>query len=465
MARMTTTAKDPQHIVDAVLANMPASLQDLRDLVAIPSVSAAAFDQSTLDVSVEAVAELFRQAGMPTVEILKADRPDGTPGAPAVVAHRPAPAGAPTVLLYAHHDVQPPGDEGPWESPAFTPTERNGRLYGRGTADDKAGVIAHLAAVRTLLASWSDGEGVGLTVFIEGEEEIGSPSFLNFVNTYKDKLQSDVIIVADADNWTPETPALTTSLRGMVDIDVTVSTLGWAQHSGMNGGAVPDAPMALTITLAKLWDDAGDVAVDGLLRAEASELDYTEERLRRDTGLLDGVDTIGTGSLLSRRWTRPSVTIIGTDAPSIDASSNTLYPTATARLSLRVPPGQDAVEAYECVKKHLEASVPFNAKIDVVMGEAGKSWQGTTDDAVYGHALWALEQAWGGTKPVFQGMGGSIPFIPELQHIFPEATVLVTGVEDPDARAHGANESLHLAMFEKACVAEALLLSRLAGHV
>lgn len=454
--------QDTSAVKAAVHKNLPSLHEDLKTLVRIPSISGDAFDESTLTTSAEAVADLFRAVGLPEVEILTADRPDGTPGAPAVLARRPAPAGKPTVLLYAHHDVQPTGDESHWDSPSFEPTERNGRLYGRGTADDKAGVIAHLGALRTLLPTWGPNDGIGVTVFIEGEEEIGSPSFANFLRTYQEKLECDVIIVADADNWTVDTPALTTSLRGMVDITVTVKTLEFAQHSGMNGGAVPDAIMALTILLSRLWDDRGDMAVVNLHRGEAAELDYTEERLRQDTGLLDGVDTIGNGSLLSRRWTRPSVTIIGMDVPSIAEASNTLHPEASAQLSLRVAPGQDATAAYQAVHDHLMASVPFGAHVTVEMGEAGRAFKGETDHPVYEKACAALKEAWDGTDPVFQGMGGSIPLIPELQEVFQNATILVTGVEDPDTRAHGANESLHLAMFDRAVTAETLLLHSLA---
>ncbi|HEX5512360.1 MAG TPA: M20/M25/M40 family metallo-hydrolase, partial [Actinomycetales bacterium] len=277
---MTATSTLSDAAVDrlrsAVEALMPGVRADLEALVRIPSVSAAAFDQSTLVTSAEKVAELLRDAGMPEVEILRASRPNGTDGAPAVVARRPAPQGAPTVLLYAHHDVQPPGDPADWTSPAFEPTERDGRLYGRGTADDKAGVMAHVAALRALLPGWGPEDGVGVVVFVEGEEESGSPSFADFLNRYRDRLQADVIVVADSDNWTVDTPSLTTSLRGLVEADVEVRTLAHAVHSGMYGGVVPDAMMAMTTLLARLWDESGDLAVPDLVSGEAAELEYPE---------------------------------------------------------------------------------------------------------------------------------------------------------------------------------------------
>ena len=441
---------------------MPGVRADLEDLVRIPSVSARAFDPSMVQASAERVADLLRSAGMPEVEILHAQRPDGTDGAPAVVARRPAPAGARTVLLYAHHDVQPPGQPVDWTTPAFEPTERDGRLFGRGTADDKAGVMAHVAALRTLLPMWGPGDGVGVVVFVEGEEESGSPSFADFLARYRDRLQADVIVVADSDNWDVDTPSLTASLRGLVEVDVEVRTLDHAVHSGMYGGAAPDAMMAMTTLLSRLWDENGDLAIADLLRGEAADLDYTEAELRRDAGLLDGVHVVGSGSLLSRMWTRPSITVTGIDAPSVATASNTLLPVVRAKLSMRVAPGQDAKAAYEALCAHLLATAPFGARVEPVLKELGQSFAGKVDGDVYDTARWALSTAWDGAQVVHHGIGGSSPFIADLTQVFPDATVLVTGVEDPDTRAHGYDESLHLGVFSRACLAETLLLASLA---
>lgn len=435
---------------------------DLECLVRIPSVSAAAFDQRHVAASAQAVAELLRGAGMPEVEILRASRPDGTDGAPAVVARRPAPPGAPTVLLYAHHDVQPPGRDEDWTAPPFEPTERDGRLFGRGTADDKAGVMAHVAALRALLPEWAEHEGLGITVFVEGEEEIGSPSFAEFLRTYRERLAADVIVVADSDNWTVDQPSLTTSLRGLVQACVEVRTLRHAVHSGMYGGAVPDALMALVRLLDRLWDDEGAVAVPGLAASEAADLEYTDDTLRADAGVLDGVSLVGRGSLLSRMWTHPSLTVVGIDAPTVANASNTLQPSARAKLSLRVAPGQDPARAFEALRDHLLASAPFGARVEVTLGETGSGFAGEVDGPVYDMARWALSQAWDGAQVVHAGVGGSIPFIADLKEQFPDATVLVTGVEDPDTRAHGYDESLHLTVFRRACLAETLLLAALA---
>jgi acetylornithine deacetylase/succinyl-diaminopimelate desuccinylase-like protein len=442
----------------AVRAVLPAVRADLESLIRIPSVSAPAFDRAPLEASAQAVADLLRSAGMSQVDILRVDDPaTGRPGAPAVVAHRPAPPGAPTVLLYAHHDVQPPGSAEQWTSPPFEPAERDGRLYARGAADDKAGIAVHLAALRAL----GDALGVGVSVFVEGEEEIGSPTFETFLATHRERLAADVIVVADSGNWRVDVPALTTTLRGLVDGEVEVRTLDHALHSGMFGGAVPDAVTALITLLATLWDATGTLAVPGLQAGESAVLDYPEADLRADAGVLDGVSLIGGGSLTSRLWTRPALTVIGMDVPPMATSSNTLQPMARAKFSLRLAPGQDASAAFEALASHLGSAAPWGAHVEVRLGETGQGWAGVVDGGVYDLARWALERAWD-RAPVDMGVGGSIPFVAALQRVYPEAVVLVTGVEDPDTRAHGIDESLHLDSFARACLAETLLLAALA---
>lgn len=439
---------------------MPGVRADLERLVRISSVSAPAFDPAQVEASAEAVSRLLAAEGL-TVEILRVPG-----GAPAVVGHLAGPDGAPTVLLYAHHDVQPPGVEPdqrwqdtPWRSDPFEPVERDGRLFGRGTADDKAGVMAHVAALRALRAA----EGalpVSVVLFVEGEEEIGSPTFAQFLDTYRDRLRADVIVVADSGNWKVGVPALTTSLRGLVDGVITVRTLDHAVHSGMFGGVVPDAMTATVRLLDTLWDDAGEVAVAGLLRAQHRGPDYDEADLRRDSGVLDGVQLVGTGPLSARIWTHPALAIIGIDMPSVATSSNTLQPSVRIRFSVRLAPGQNPADAFTAVADHLRANAPWGAQVTVTLGDAGHAFLADPDRPAARAARWAMEQAWG--VPAEQiGVGGSIPFIADLAQAYPEATVLVTGVEDPDSRAHGANESLHLAEFERACLAEALLLAAL----
>ncbi|PPK95308.1 acetylornithine deacetylase/succinyl-diaminopimelate desuccinylase-like protein [Kineococcus xinjiangensis] len=446
----------------ARLAELQPGLRaDLERLVRIPSVSAPAFDPGHVAAGAEAVAGLLRDAGLDDVRILTAEQ-DGRTGAPAVVGRRPAPPGRPTVLLYAHHDVQPPGAPADWTSPAFEPTERGGRLYGRGAADDKAGVMAHVAALRALLPQWGPGDGVGVTVFVEGEEEIGSPTFSAFLAQYRDVLAADVIVVADSANWRVGVPALTTTLRGLVDCVVRVDVLTHAVHSGINGGPVVDALTCLCRLLATLHDEAGDVAVAGLLSGRAPETDLTEERFRADVGVLDGVRLAGTGSLESRLWTKPALSVIGLDAPSVELSSNTLLPTARAKLSVRLGPGQDPAAAMAALRAHLEERAPFGARVTVEEGELGAPFAADTSTAAHATARRAFTEAYG-VEVVEMGMGGSIPFISELAAVYPHAAILVTGVEDPDSRAHGADESLHLEDFARACLAHALLLDSLAG--
>ncbi len=452
----TTSPLDPARLDtlrQAVAAGMPRLRSDLEALVRIPSVSARAFDQAHVEASAESVAALLREAGMSDVELLRAD------GAPAVVGHLAGPPGAPTVLLYAHHDVQPPGEDGDWTSPPFEPVERGGRLYGRGAADDKAGIMAHLAAVR----AHGGHPPVGVTVFVEGEEESGSPSLGRLLVAHRERLRADVLVLADSSNWKIGVPALTTSLRGLVEAFVEVRTLDHAVHSGMYGGAVMDALTALTRLLGCLHDEAGDVAVPGLHAGEAADLDLTEAELRADAGVLADVALVGTGRLTSRLWTRPAVTVVGIDAPSTERASNTLQPRAKAKLSLRVAPGQDPQDAFAALAAHLRANAPWGAQVSVTLKETGAAFAAQADGPAYDAARASFADAWG-TEPVDMGIGGSIPFIAEFVDTFPDAAILVTGVEDPDTRAHGADESLHLAEFERVCLAEAVLLERLGAQ-
>ncbi|MBJ2119826.1 dipeptidase [Arthrobacter sp. MSA 4-2] len=443
----------------SVSAAFPATVDQLKALVGIRGIAWEAFDASELDRSAEAIAALIRDSGVEDVQILRVDN-NGVPGGPAVVARRPAAPGQPTVLLYAHHDVQPPGDPDLWESDPFTAVERNGRLYGRGAADDKAGVMAHVGALRALTEVLGDRFGVGVTLFIEGEEEAGSPTFRTFLETHRDLLEADGIVVADSSNWKVGVPALTTSLRGLVDGTIEVQVLDHAVHSGMFGGPVLDAPTLLARLIATFHDDAGDIAIAGLAGGDNATVDYKEEDYRADSSVLDGVQLAGTGSIASRLWHKPALSIIGMDMPSVALSSNTLLPRARAKFSLRLAPGQDPEQAMQAVRAHVEAAAPFGARVTFTPGETGSPFSTDTSAPAARLALASLEEAWG-VEAVEAGMGGSIPFIADLTELFPAAQILITGVEDPDSRAHSANESLHLAEFERAVLAEALLLARI----
>ena len=269
-----------------------------------------------------------------------------------------------------------------------------------------------------------------------------------------------MVVFADAVNWTADVPSLTTSLRGGATVTVELRTLDHAVHSGLFGGPVPDALTALCRLLATLHDERGDVAVAGLTRGTADPVDLTEARLRADAGLLDGVQLTGTGGLTDRLWAAPAITVIGLDAPATRAASNTLLPAARAKVSLRVAPGDDAGRACDALQAHLRAHAPWGAHVTVTSGGTAAPYTVRTGGRAYRTARQALAEAWG-TPALDIGAGGSIPFVTAYAERFPDAEILITGVEDPDARAHGANESLHLATFERACLAEALLLRNL----
>jgi acetylornithine deacetylase/succinyl-diaminopimelate desuccinylase-like protein len=448
---MTTGDQAHHELTANVHRVLPEVRRDLEELVRIPSVSADRAAVPHLHASAAAVAAMLRGAGLPEVDVLTADG-----GLPAVLGHRPGPPGAPTVLLYAHHDVQPPGEHGGWTGAPFEPAERDGRLYGRGAADDKAGVAVHLAALR----AHADRLPVGVTVLVEGEEEIGSPTLASFLTTYRDRVQADVVVLADSANPSVDVPALTTSLRGGANVTVRVRALDHGVHSGVYGGAVPDALTALCRMLATLHDENGDVAVPGLVCGPAGSTDLTEEQLRAESGLLDGVQLIGTGALTERLWTHPAIDVIGLDAPPVESASNTLIPEARAMVSLRIAPGDDAGRAREALIAHLKSHAPWGVQVSIEPRATVAPYQAKTGGAAYRAAHAALAQAWG-TPAVDIGIGGSLGFVTAFTEAAPHAELLVTGVEDPDTRAHAPNESLNLKVFERACLAEALLLANL----
>ncbi|GAA2887021.1 dipeptidase [Actinoplanes cyaneus] len=436
---------------DTIAREMPGVRADLERLVRIPGIAFEGFDHSHVERSAEAVAELLRGCGLDT-QIVRHG------GQPAVIGRKPAPPGAPTVLLYAHHDVQPAGDPALWDGDPFEPVERDGRLYGRGAADDKAGVMAHVAALR----AFGDQLPVGVVVFVEGEEEYGSDSLDAIIQAHLEELRSDVIVIADSGNWDIGRPALTTSLRGLVNLFVEVKVLKSAVHSGMFGGPVPDALMALARLLSTLHDDDGEVAVDGLVGREGASVDYPEDRFRVEAGMLDGVSLIGGGTITDRIWTKPSISVLGIDAPRTLEAANALQATGKAKISVRVAPGDDPKSVFAAVRSHLEKHVPWGAHVEVTLESDGNPSVIDATGPGFEAARAAFRSAWDGAEPVDMGVGGSIPFIATFQELFPSATILVTGVEDPHSAAHGPNESLHLGEFERVCVAEALLLKNVA---
>ncbi|MCL2787999.1 MAG: dipeptidase [Micrococcales bacterium] len=431
----------------------PRLQDDLGELVRIPSFATAGSDAGVLDRSAQAVADLLRGVGAEDVQVIQALTPEGGVGGPGVIGRIPGPPGAPTVLLYAHHDVQPVVDD--WDTSPFVPTQIGSRLYGRGAADDGAGIAVHLGALRAL----GPGLPVTVTFFIEGEEESGSPTFAALLREHHSALAADIVVIADSMNWRVGVPGLTTSLRGVVELTVTLRTAHHAVHSGAFGGPILDAPLLLTRLIATLHDDEGSVAVDGLVATGTSNVDYPEEDFRRDAALLPGISLAGRGTIADRLWFAPAIDLIGFDCTPVDEASGTLIPQARAMLSVRVPPGMDAVEAQRLVGAHLRAHAPFGAEITVHDGAAGQPFLVAPSRSMEA-ATWALAEAFG--EPVVElGMGGSIPLTADLTSVFPGIEVLITGVEDPDSRAHSGNESVHLGDLKKAVLGEALLLARL----
>jgi len=451
---------DPTQLEQArklIEAGFDEATKELEGLVRIPGIAWDAFDPKNLELSAETIAKLFRDTGVFEIVEVRRASIDGKPGSPAVVARRAARNGKPQILLYAHHDVQPPGDETAWETTPFEPVVKNGRMYGRGAADDKAGIVSHLAAIRTLVDICGPDFEVGISVFIEGEEEAGSPTFRPFLEQNQDILKADCIVVADSGNWSETIPALTATLRGLVSQVIEVKTLDHALHSGMYGGAVPDAMTATIRLLASLHDAEGNVAVAGLHEGKAADLPYSDADLRRDSGLLEGTSQIGSGTILDRIWNKPSITVIGIDVPSVALSSNTMLPAVSSKISMRIAPGQNPEDALRALRAHLEKYVPFGAQLNYGEIELGKPF--AVDDTGWASELArvALKAAWDETA-VDIGVGGSIPFIADLIEVFPGAQILVTGVEDPDSRAHSPNESVHLESLRKTMLAESLML-------
>jgi cysteinylglycine-S-conjugate dipeptidase len=428
---------------------------ELDKLVRIPSVSADEAYTDHVWRSAEATASWLECSGLHDVRLL-----DEVEGAhPAVFGTIQGPAGTPTVLLYAHHDVQPPGPHELWESSPFEPTERSGRLFGRGTADDKAGIAVHAAALQV----WEGSPPVGVAVFIEGEEEIGSIHLPEFLDRYEDLLRADAIVLADCANWTVGRPTLTTSVRGILDCLVEVRTLDHAVHSGRYGGPIPDALTALCRLVATLHDASGGVAVEGLRTDSSHDMDMSEGDLRRLAGLRPGVQLLGEGPLTDRLWTRPAIAVLGIDAPPTATAAQQLAPVAKARISIRLAPGDDPQMAFHSVEKHLRSHAPWGAEVTVERYREGKPHRVDVSGRPFEAFRRACTDTWG-RPPMEPGSGGSLPVAAALAAAFPDTALLLTGVEDFESNTHSENESVHLGELQNCCVNEAMLLAHLAAR-
>jgi acetylornithine deacetylase/succinyl-diaminopimelate desuccinylase-like protein len=459
----------PEPVLAAVEARFEETLRELERLVRIPSVSAAGFDPAEVEHSAEAVAALLQRVGLDAVEVLHV-----ADAHPYVIAEwRGAGEDAPTALLYAHHDVQPPGRDAHWLSPPFEPTRRpDGRIYGRGVVDDKAGVLVFAAAIR----AWLDAVGgppINLKLVVEGEEEIGSSHLAEFLRAYRERLQCDVMVLSDTANLETGLPSLTTSLRGLVNVDVTVRALDHPLHSGMWGGPVADAASALAVLLGRLFDVRGELAVPGLAddvpdlsqreRAELSALPFNEAAFRADAGLVDSARIAGeTGSVWERLWRRPALSVTGLEGVPLERAANQLMDIARARIGLRLAPGQDPERARDKLVDFLRQDPPWGVEVETRSDTAVAGWSIEPAGPAFDAARRALEAGYG-RPPVFIGCGGSIPFVAPFCEVLGGVPALLLGLEDPTCNAHGENESLHVADFRSAILSAAHLMAELAS--
>ena len=438
-------------LAEAVERLFPGVREDLEALVRIPSISAEGPDTPAMRACLDAVEALFAAEGLTTSRLTI----EGAP--PALLAQRVAAPGLPTVLLYAHYDVQPAGPAADWTTSPFEPMARDGRLYGRGAADDKGGIAIHLGALRALGAA----PGVGVKLLLEGEEEIGSPHIAALLDRYGDLLAADVIVIADSEHWAVGAPAITTTQRGLADCIVEVRTLADGVHSGQFGGAVPDALTALVHLLGTLHDERGVPAVAGLSSAPDPTVEVDEATLRRDAGIVDGVMLIGEGALAARLWTHPAISVLAIDAPRISEAINQLVPVARAKVSARLAPGEDPQRALDSLVAHLHAHAPWGVQITVTPGSAAPAFALRQRGPIFETFVAGMAEGWG-VAPREVGIGGTIPLVSMLADRFPAATVLVTGMSDPSSHIHGPDESHDLGELQRSMLAEAFALRALA---
>jgi acetylornithine deacetylase/succinyl-diaminopimelate desuccinylase-like protein len=457
-------------VIEALDRRFEATVEELLELARIPGVSAPGFDPNEVERSAHKVAELLAGAGLDRVEVLR----QGDAHPYVVGEWLGAGPDAPTAIVYAHHDVQPPGRLDRWETPAFEPTLRgDGRLYGRGVVDDKAAVLLHLAALR----AWFEATGalpINVKVIVEGEEEIGSPHLVEFLRTHRARLDADVLVLSDTQNLATGLPSLTTSLRGIVAVDVAVRALDHPLHSGMWGGPVPDAATALVRVLARLVDDTGGIAVPGLLddvpeldaeeRAALASLPYDEGRFREDAGMVVGARVAGAAgvSVYERLWHQPALAVTALEGMPLATAANQLMAEARARVGVRLAPGQDAGRIRDLVVEFLERDPPQGVSVETRVAAAVPGWKTRPVGPAFEAARRALTAGFG-REAVTIGCGGTIPFVGPFSEVLGGVPELLLGLEDPPCNAHGENESLDLVDFRKAARASAHLLAELRG--
>ena len=441
----------------AIAELMPQLKEDLARLVAIPSVSEWGFPAQTRAALLEAhqaVIEIMRSAGVETFGSLELE---GT--APVITGEIPAPDGAPTVLLYGHYDVVPAGDEEQWTSPSFEATERDGAIYGRGTADSKANILVHVGALR----AWNGRPPVGIKLLIEGQEEVGSPLEEGYPAANPEPFRADAVLVADGGSIRAGQPSLTVSLRGDARITVEVRTLASNKHSGQYGGAAPDALVVLLRALASLWAPNGDAAVEGLRREEWSGETYTDEEFRKLAEIGADMPIVGSGGLGSRIWSGPAITVLGIDCPAVDGAPASVQSHARAVLNVRVHPEQPAAEAQTAVMRHLEAQRPFGVPLEVTAGAIGDGFRARASGWAWDAMVAAMSAAWG-AETVEIATGGAIPLVKAISDGVPDAAIFVFGCTDSFANIHGPDERLLVDEWEKAVLAETLFFEEFANR-
>jgi acetylornithine deacetylase/succinyl-diaminopimelate desuccinylase-like protein len=445
----------PTDLHDVINGLMGRAKDELAELVAIKSVAdPKQYPPEECRRAAQWVVDAFTEVGLQDVTM--SPTPDGSM---AVHGHAPGPPGTPTVLLYCHYDVQPPLGEDVWQTPVFELTERDGRWYGRGAADCKGNIVMHLTALRALKQIHGDFR-CGIKLISEGSEEQGTGGLEAFVPDNADLLCADTILVCDTGDSAVGVPTLTTTLRGMTNIDVKLEALGSAMHSGMFGGPAPDPLAALIAMLASLRDEHGNTTIDGLDNTQAwTGVDYPAEQFRADAEVLDGVDLIGSGSVADMLWARPAVTVLGLDVPPVIGSASAIQASAAARVSLRIPPGMAGQAAQDALIAHLQKRVPWNLRCTIERVALGDPFVGSLDGPGFESLKSALEQSYG--RPLATaGQGGSIPLCNVFAETFPDAEIFLMGVEEPRCLIHAPNESVDPAEIEHVALAEALFLER-----
>ncbi|MFI6684848.1 dipeptidase [Streptomyces sp. NPDC050485] len=440
-------------IAETIAALMPRAKAELTELVAFQSIAdEAVAPRSECEAAANWVADALRAEGFQDVALL--DTPDGSQS---VYGLLPGPVGAPTVLLYAHYDVQPKLDESAWVTPPFELTERGGRWYGRGAADCKGGFIMHLLALRALKAN--GGVPVSVKVIVEGSEEQGTGGLEQYAEAHPELLTADAIVIGDTGNFRVGLPTVTATLRGMTMIRVRIDTLAGNLHSGQFGGAAPDALAALIRVLDSLRDEHGQTVIEGLAAdSEWDGLQYPEAEFRQDAKVIDGVSLPGTGTVADRIWARPAVTVIGIDCHPVAGATPSIPASARAQISLRVPPGQDAAEATKLLYAHIEKHVPWNARVSFEQVGQGQPFRADINSPAYTSMAEAMAVAYPGEEMQSSGMGGSIPLCNTLAALYPQAEILLIGLSEPEAQIHAVNESVSPEELERLSVAEAHFL-------